>query len=677
MNPFAVTRTLSKPLCPLFPSSALYSNIPVSHGGDKRKRTLSNEVPHADSLSSTSSTRKSLHPPFSTEDDGDFVDNRSFDIPPRPPSSASSSALTRKSLPEAPRKRRLHARTAAASGTRSSADDSAEPRTIIDMTESPDQRKVAPSHSFRLPTAPSPFPPLPALSHPKTSDDAALHSQFSSQCSLDEEPSTAADVAIVYDTSQEHDDDAQLTQEMPAAAIAPTPPTAPPSRAAVPLAEVRRQPSALVGALVRTSSMASATSLSQCEDYCTPLDQPVKQRSDQERALDILNARQLQHSSALPTSSSSSAAPSAFLSAPAPAISTNVFLPFAMRHSRTDRVVAPPVSLPAPSSRLLSEYVVLRMVGEGSFGCVMQCRHRLDGALYAVKRLKRLSGGRGGLGELRECWALAALTSAGHCPASLLRYHSSWYEDHQLYLASEWCEGPTLAHALLGRPHTEAEVIAFLLQLASALRYLHRLGFAHLDVKPDNVLALPAGDAGLLYKLIDYGLVHPLSSQPQSLSAIGDHRYASQYAIEHEDHAEALDKIDVFALALSALELLHGRQLTQAEREAARAGDLSWTEGAEDGRMRGRLGEVMAGMTAVDMWERLDAEDIVRLLQEEEEGVGHVALEHRVLELTAEADQWRQRCEAAERERDASKERTSQLEQYVAQVQRHMARLHI
>ncbi len=50
------------------------------------------------------------------------------------------------------------------------------------------------------------------------------------------------------------------------------------------------------------------------------------------------------------------------------------------------------------------------------------------------------------------------------------------------------------------------------LQLCSALRYLHRRGYLHLDVKPDNIIA-----CGGVAKLIDLSLARPPGHAPQGI----------------------------------------------------------------------------------------------------------------------------------------------------------------
>jgi serine/threonine protein kinase len=73
------------------------------------------------------------------------------------------------------------------------------------------------------------------------------------------------------------------------------------------------------------------------------------------------------------------------------------------------------------------------------------------------------------------------------------------------YLVLELIEGHTLAHTVERRPLSIDDTVRLGLQLASALRYLHGLGVAHLDLKPDNVM-LRGGRA----TIIDFGAAQHL-----------------------------------------------------------------------------------------------------------------------------------------------------------------------
>ena len=64
--------------------------------------------------------------------------------------------------------------------------------------------------------------------------------------------------------------------------------------------------------------------------------------------------------------------------------------------------------------------------------------------------------------------------------------------------------GATLAALLEHGPLDRADLVQLALQLGSAVRYLHRNGVLHLDLKPDNLIA----EAGRL-KVIDLSIAQP------------------------------------------------------------------------------------------------------------------------------------------------------------------------
>lgn len=86
--------------------------------------------------------------------------------------------------------------------------------------------------------------------------------------------------------------------------------------------------------------------------------------------------------------------------------------------------------------RYITDFEEVAQLGEGSFSTVLCARHRLDGNLYAIKRIRmRIQSENHGRLITREVCAFTALTG---CP-NLIRYFSSWVEDNQLYMQLELC----------------------------------------------------------------------------------------------------------------------------------------------------------------------------------------------------------------------------------------------
>mmetsp|Transcript_20764 Transcript_20764/g.28568 ORF Transcript_20764/g.28568 Transcript_20764/m.28568 type:complete len:740 (+) Transcript_20764:113-2332(+) len=86
--------------------------------------------------------------------------------------------------------------------------------------------------------------------------------------------------------------------------------------------------------------------------------------------------------------------------------------------------------------RELTDFDEIKLLGEGHFSIVSCVRHRLDGSLYALKKLKeRISTEKQALTTLREANALAVLNGCEF----ILQYYGCWVFDEHLYIQTELC----------------------------------------------------------------------------------------------------------------------------------------------------------------------------------------------------------------------------------------------
>lgn len=86
--------------------------------------------------------------------------------------------------------------------------------------------------------------------------------------------------------------------------------------------------------------------------------------------------------------------------------------------------------------RELTDFDEIKLLGEGHFSIVSCVRHRLDGSLYALKKLKeRILTEKQALTTLREANALAVLNGCEF----ILQYYGCWVFDEHLYIQTELC----------------------------------------------------------------------------------------------------------------------------------------------------------------------------------------------------------------------------------------------
>jgi serine/threonine protein kinase len=129
-----------------------------------------------------------------------------------------------------------------------------------------------------------------------------------------------------------------------------------------------------------------------------------------------------------------------------------------------------------------------------------------------------------------------------------------------LYIALERLHGETLA-ALVSRGTRLPwrEVLDIGRQVAEALDHLHAQGVVHRDVKPGNIMRLPAvpGTASCQVKLMDFGISKVDSAQ---LTMTGQVFGTPLYMAPEQASGEAVDgRCDVFSLGSALYTLLTGR----------------------------------------------------------------------------------------------------------------------
>src|SRR5690349_17345148 len=205
----------------------------------------------------------------------------------------------------------------------------------------------------------------------------------------------------------------------------------------------------------------------------------------------------------------------------------------------------------APDTMVDGRYRAQRRLGSGGMAEVWCAEDEVLGRRVALK----LMGGRFAESpEFRERFRREAQAAAGLTHPNIVGIFDRSEWDGHPYIAMELVDGQTLKELVQERGPLPANIAVGLTeQILRALGYAHRRGIVHRDVKPQNVILDPEGQA----KVADFGIARVGNSEMTQTGAIvGTVQYISP------EQAEGLpvdSRTDLYSTGLVLYELLTGR----------------------------------------------------------------------------------------------------------------------
>lgn len=176
-----------------------------------------------------------------------------------------------------------------------------------------------------------------------------------------------------------------------------------------------------------------------------------------------------------------------------------------------------------------ADFEMLSIIGRGASGEVMLVRHRASGEYYAMKKLRKADMRR--REHVNHAWSERhVLVAADHPFVCNLCF--AFQSNDFLYLVMEFLPGGDLMTLLIARDTlTEEESRFYVAEMVIAIDTIHRLGFIHRDVKPDNLLIDRSGHI----KLSDFGLCKSFNVDVETLPAT-DHGAGISDLTSHISH---------------------------------------------------------------------------------------------------------------------------------------------
>ncbi|KAJ2772601.1 hypothetical protein IWQ56_001306 [Coemansia nantahalensis] len=134
---------------------------------------------------------------------------------------------------------------------------------------------------------------------------------------------------------------------------------------------------------------------------------------------------------------------------------------------------------------LAARYTLLQIIGEGQYGKVYKAIHRCSGVMVAMKIVSKLGWKRVEIETCREEMRLLQQLDHPHV-IQLIEYFET---ETEVYIVMEYCKCDLATYLKRHGGYLRLEEVRMIaLQLVSGLRYLHRLGVVHHDIKLPNAL---------------------------------------------------------------------------------------------------------------------------------------------------------------------------------------------
>ena len=196
-------------------------------------------------------------------------------------------------------------------------------------------------------------------------------------------------------------------------------------------------------------------------------------------------------------------------------------------------------------------YRVLRKLGSGGMANVYLAE---DGELGRQVAIKILNDRHAADDQFVERFRREAKNAAGLSHPNIVQIYDRGEAEGTYYIAMEYLEGQTLKElAGVRGPLPVRDAIAYARQILAALRFAHRKGIVHRDIKPHNALI---DDDGRL-KVTDFGIARagPASQMTEAGSIIG----TAQYLSPEQARGGPIDqRSDLYSVGVVLYELLTG-----------------------------------------------------------------------------------------------------------------------
>ena len=219
-------------------------------------------------------------------------------------------------------------------------------------------------------------------------------------------------------------------------------------------------------------------------------------------------------------------------------------------------------SIEVPGRKVINDFLVGKVLGEGAYARVFIVRLKENGKDYAMKVMeKKFIVKEGKSKEIQM--ERRVLSEVSH--PNIVRLFFSFHDNYRLYMILDFCAGGELAklirfsrEKMKNRALTEDQTRFYLSETISAVQHLHSVGILHRDLKPENVLIAANGHV----KITDFGTAKDMKQTRASDGSsrkdtfCGTAEYVSPEVLQDQ---EAAIGADLWALGIMTYSMLIGK----------------------------------------------------------------------------------------------------------------------
>lgn len=222
------------------------------------------------------------------------------------------------------------------------------------------------------------------------------------------------------------------------------------------------------------------------------------------------------------------------------------------------------------------------ILGEGAYGMVYKCTHRITDLQYAVKIVDKRLGAR-----RQKVFREVEVYHQCQQSPNVLHMVEFFETDNKFYLVFELIRGGSLEARIedIGRQIHEAQVKSLVHSIAAALDFLHGRGIAHRDIKPANIL-LPDPLSLDGAKLCDFDLASRAKTANEvrgdicMTSPVGSAEFMAPEVVRafcamDDERVKYDQKCDMWSLGVITYSLLAGRPPFEGQCDSK----CGWDEG--------------------------------------------------------------------------------------------------